>query len=65
MAFPVAIVPPAQLRHAAWLHVPFGRGYGQSYIRARKVAELDRGASLWGAQELSRISGHYPNRTPH
>lgn len=60
MAYPVAIVPPAQLRHADWLNIPFGRGFGQSYIRARKVAELDRVASLWGAQDLDRISQHYP-----
>ena len=65
MAYPVAIVPPAQMRHAAWLHVPFGRGFGQSYIRARKIAELDRSASLWGARELDQISQHYPNREPH
>ena len=60
MAYPVAIVPPAQMRHADWLNVPFGRGFGQSYIRARKVAELDPVASLWGAQDLGRISQDYP-----
>ena len=64
MAYPVAIVPPAQLRHADWLNVPFGRGFGQSYIRARKVAELGPVASLWGAQDLVGISQHYPNRKP-
>ncbi len=60
MAFPVAIVPPPHMRHSDWLNVPFGRGFGQSYIRARKVAELDRAASLWGAQDLGRISQDYP-----
>lgn len=60
MAFPVAIVPPAQLRHADWLTMPFGRGFAQSHIRARKVAELDQVASLWGAQDLGRISQRYP-----
>jgi hypothetical protein len=64
MAFPVAIVPPPHMRHSDWLNVPFGRGCGQSYIRARKVAELDRVASLWGAQDLSRISQEYPKPTP-
>lgn len=64
MAYPVAIVPPAQLRHADWLNVPLGRGFGQSYIRARKVAELDRVASLWGTQDLDRISQHYPKAAP-
>lgn len=64
MAYPMAIVPPAQLRHADWLNIPFGRGFGQSYIRARKVAELDRVASLWGAQDLDRISQHYPKPAP-
>ncbi len=62
MAYPVAIVPPAQLRHSDWLNLPFGRGFAQSYIRARKVAELDPVASLWGAQDLAGISQHYPNR---
>lgn len=64
MAYPMAIVPPAQLRHADWLNVPLGRGFGQSYIRARKVAELGPAASLWGAQDLAGISQHYPNRKP-
>ncbi len=64
MAYPVAIVLPAQLRHADWLNVPFGRGFGQSYIRARKVAELGPAASLWGAQDMAGISQHYPNREP-
>ncbi len=63
MAFPVAIVPPPHMRHSDWLNVPFGRGFGQSYIRARKIAELDRTASLWGAQDLGRISQDYPK--PH
>lgn len=63
MAFPVAIVPPPHMRHSDWLNVPFGRGCGQSYIRARKVAELDRVASLWEAQDLSRISQDYPKPT--
>ena len=64
MAYPVAIVPPAQLRHADWLNVPFGRGFGQSHIRARKVAELGPVASLWAAQDMAGISQHYPNRKP-
>ena len=62
MAFPVAIVPPAELRHADWLTIPFGRGFAQSYIRARKVAELDPIASPWAARELGRISKDYPQR---
>lgn len=64
MAFPVAIVPPPHMRHSDWLNVPFGRGFGQSYIRARKVAELDLNASLWGARDLSRISQDYPKPVP-
>ena len=64
MAFPVAIVPPPHMRHSDWLNVPFGRGCGQSYIRARKVAELDQAASLWSAQDLSRISQDYPRPKP-
>ena len=58
MAFPVAIVPPPAMRHSAWLYTPLGRGYGQSYIRARKVAEIDTAA--WGAAELEQVSQAYP-----
>ena len=61
MAWPVAIVPPAEVRHDDWLNIPFGRGFAQSHIRARKVAELDPVASPWAAQELGRISKAYPN----
>lgn len=60
MAYPSSIVLPPQMRHSAWLNVPFGQGFGQSHIRARKVAELDRAASLWGAQDLVRVSQDYP-----
>ena len=56
MAYPVTITPPPGLRHSAWLYVPQGRGYGQSYIRARKVAE----ATGWNEQEMAEVSRAYP-----
>ncbi len=56
MAYPVVITPPPDLRHAAWLWVPAGRGYGQSYIRARKVAE----APGWSEHSIAEVSRAYP-----
>ena len=60
MAFPMAIVPPPEMRHSAWLRVPFGRGYGQSFIRARKVAEVQGGGSVGNATALKQVSEAYP-----
>ncbi len=62
MAHPVSIMPPPHLRHADWLMMPFGVGYGQSFIRARKVAEAGAAASGWGAGEMERVSRGYPRR---
>ena len=56
MALPVAIVPPPSIRHADWLRIPFGRGLGQSYIHARKVAE----PQAWGTNDLRQRSEAYP-----
>lgn len=60
MAYPVTITPPPGLRHAAWLFVPQGRGYGQSYIRARKVAEAPGWGAAWGEREMAEVSRAYP-----
>ena len=62
MAHPVSVMPPPHLRHADWLMMPFGVGYGQSFIRARKVAEAEGAASGWGAGEMERVSREYPRR---
>ncbi len=56
MAYPVTITPPPGLRHADWLWVPQGRGYGQSYIRARKIGE----APGWDAHSMAETSRAYP-----
>ena len=53
MAYPVSIVPPPHMRHSAWLRVPVGRGYGQSYIRARKVREIEATAGDAGFRNVS------------
>ena len=60
MAYPVSIVPPPPMRHSAWLWVPVGRGYGQSYIRARKIADLEPGAACWNPAGLVATSQAYP-----
>jgi SAM-dependent methyltransferase len=57
MAYPCAIVPPPDMRHTAWLRVPLGRGWGQSYVRARKVAEP---AGAVDPLAMERISQAYP-----
>ena len=56
MAMPVSIVVPPNMRHSAWLRVPLGQGFGQSYIHARKVAE----PQAWGATDLKHRSEAYP-----
>jgi hypothetical protein len=60
MAYPVTIIPPTYIRHAGWMLMPFGRGYGQSYIHARKVAEAAPGAAGWDGAALQAVSGLYP-----
>jgi hypothetical protein len=60
MAFPVTITPPTFMRHSPWLSIPLGRGYGQSYIRARKVAELGASAAQWSSELLTELSSAYP-----
>lgn len=63
MAYPVSIVPPTYMRHSAWLQVPLGRGYGQSYIHARKIAEFNSEAALLSAYDFERLSAAYPKPT--
>lgn len=64
MAYPVSIIPPPSLRHAAWLSLPLGQGYGQSYIRARKVTHLAAPQAVSSATELDTISRAYPFLEP-
>jgi hypothetical protein len=59
MAFPVSIVPPTPMRYLAWLKVPLGRGYGQSFIRARKTHDVEA-STLWDANHLADLSKAYP-----
>lgn len=58
MSMPVSIVPPPRFRNRDWLNLPFGRGYGQSYVRARKVREVETVGQL--RDDLVRISRAYP-----
>ena len=60
MAHPVSIVPPTHMRQSAWLWVPEGRGYGQSFIRARKVAECAPADAAWSAAAMLSVSRNYP-----
>ena len=60
LAHPVRIMPPTYMRYSSWLQVPMGRGYVQSFIRARKVAEVAPAGSAWQADVLTRLSEEYP-----
>jgi SAM-dependent methyltransferase len=60
MAEPVQIMPPAGTRYGAFLQFPLYHAYAASFILARKVADLPRGAVRWPLPEIERRSRAYP-----
>jgi hypothetical protein len=60
MAEPVQIMPPSGTRHGAFLHFPLYFAYAASFILARKVADLPRGAVKWPLAEIDARSRDYP-----
>lgn len=60
MALPVSILPPRGMRKTGWVEMPIVPGYAQSYIRARKTADLDPTRPPWSIEGLRRISEAYP-----
>jgi len=60
MAYPVQVMPPVSMRQDVWLQLPFNPGYAQSYVRARKTAELDPAQPPWSIEVLRRVSEAYP-----
>ncbi len=60
MAHPVSILPPRGMRKPGWVEMPLFPGYAQSYIWARKTAELDPTRPPWNIEGLRRVSEAYP-----
>ena len=60
MAEPVQIMPPAGTRYGAFLQFPLYHAYAASFILARKVAGLKRGAVRWPMPDMAAQSGAYP-----
>jgi SAM-dependent methyltransferase len=60
MAEPVQIMPPARTRYGAFLWLPFDHAYAASFILARKVADLPRGAVRWPMPDMEARSRAYP-----
>ncbi len=60
MAYPVSILPPRNMRGPGWVELPLFPGYAQSYIRARKTADLDPNGPPWSIEGLRRVSEAYP-----
>lgn len=60
MAQPVQIMPPAKLRQGAFLQFPLHFAYAASFILARKVADLPRGAVRWPLADMEARSRAYP-----
>jgi hypothetical protein len=60
MAYPVSILPPRNMRGPDWVEMPLFPGYAQSYIRARKTADLDPNGPPWSIEGLRRVSEAYP-----
>jgi SAM-dependent methyltransferase len=60
MAEPVQIMPPAGTRYGAFLQFPLYHAYAASFILARKVADLPRGAVRWPLAGMEARSRSYP-----
>jgi len=62
MRGPVSVHPSPAMRRVGWLDMPTCRGFGESYILARKVADLPEGAIAWPmtGEDLDAQSRAYP-----
>ena len=63
MRGPLRMHPSPAMRRIGWLDMPTGSpGYAESYILARKVAEIPPGAVAWpiGGDRMAALSRSYP-----
>ncbi|MGD0102871.1 MAG: methyltransferase domain-containing protein [Rhodopila sp.] len=62
MRGPVSVHPSPAMRRVGWLDMPTCRGFAESYILARKVADVSEGAVAWpmSGEDLDAHSRAYP-----
>jgi hypothetical protein len=64
MRGPLRMHPSPEMRKIGWLDMPTSEGFGESFVLARKVAEIPPGAIAWpiGGEAMGDLSRAYPVR---